>query len=95
MNADDPVGLRHTLTKELASMEVWRMRRALLCLAATAPAVAEAFLVRALTPAAAQLLTHRFEQADSLLLSTGPLCCPPPLFPLCSGRIPARQPSCV
>ncbi|KAK9860377.1 hypothetical protein WJX84_000586 [Apatococcus fuscideae] len=71
IGADDPVGLQHTLTTELASMDVWRMRRALLCLAATAPAVAEAFLIRALTPAAAQLLTHRFEQADSVLLSSG------------------------
>ena len=70
-------------------MEMWRMRRALLCLAATAPAVAEAFLVRALTPAAAQLLTHRFEQADSLLLSTGPPCCPPPLFSFVLGQDPS------
>lgn len=59
------------MTTELASMDVWRMRRALLCLANRAPAVTEAFLTRALTPAAAQLLTHRFEHADSLLLSTG------------------------
>ncbi|KAK9862617.1 hypothetical protein WJX84_009137 [Apatococcus fuscideae] len=70
-DADDPAGLRHPMTHELASMDVARMRRALVCLACTAPAVAEAFLMRALTPAAAQLLTHRFEQADSLLLGSG------------------------
>ena len=61
------------MTDELAGMDVWRMRRALVCLAGRAPIVIQALLTRALPPAAAQLLTHRFEQADSVLLSTGML----------------------
>ncbi len=55
----------------MAGLDSWQLRRALLGVARQFPRTLEAFLSSGICPAAAELLTSRFEAADARLAQEG------------------------
>ena len=55
----------------MAGLDSWQLRRALLGVARQFPRTLEAFLSGGICPAAAELLTSRFEAADARLAQEG------------------------
>lgn len=65
------LGLGAASVRQMAALDAWALRRVLLRLARRFPRTLEAFLTIGLTPAAAELLTARFEAADAQLAQQG------------------------
>lgn len=73
----DGLGLDEPVTRIVAGLDMWALRRVLLGLARQFSRTLEGLLCRGLTPALAELLTSRFEAADAQLAAEGtalPLC---------------------
>jgi hypothetical protein len=67
----DVLGLADPVTRIVAGLDAWALRRVLLGLAAQFPRTLEGLLQHGLTPALAELLTQRFEAADAALAAKG------------------------
>lgn len=65
------LGLGDVSVQLIAGMDAWTLRRVLLAVARRFPRTLEAFLCGGLSPAAAELLTARFEAADVQLTREG------------------------
>ncbi|KAK9919096.1 hypothetical protein WJX75_009374 [Coccomyxa subellipsoidea] len=65
------LGLGDVSVQLMAAMDAWTLRRVLLAVARRFPRTLEAFLCGGLSPAAAELLTARFEAADAQLTHEG------------------------
>ncbi|CAL8464138.1 g3673 [Coccomyxa elongata] len=68
---EDGVGLCNASVRLMAGLDCWALRRVLLQVARQFPRTLEAFLCGGLSPAAAELLTARFEAADAQLAERG------------------------
>ncbi len=69
--SEDGVGLSNASVRLMAGLDCWALRRVLLQVARRFPRTLDAILCGGLSPAAAELLTARFEAADAQLAEQG------------------------